>query len=154
AFDPATTNRELYLAISDAGQVAWLPVLTARMATEMPRARLSVVAVDTLVARGGLSAGEIDVLLGRGQSGPGIHVAAVCEERLVLVARRGHPILQGRATKPKLAALRHADVHVAAGHTNRDLVKAYARLGITRDVAVVVPTFTAAAAIVAGTDLV
>jgi DNA-binding transcriptional LysR family regulator len=43
---------------------------------------------------------------------------------------------------------------VAPGHGNRQLPARYAALGIVRDIAVVVPTFTAAAAVVARTDLV
>ena len=57
-------------------------------------------------------------------------------------------------TKAQLAALRHVEVQIAPGRGNRDLAASYAALGVVRDIAVVVPTFTAAAAIVAATDLV
>jgi DNA-binding transcriptional LysR family regulator len=43
---------------------------------------------------------------------------------------------------------------VAPGRGYRQLASAYARLGIPRDVALVVPSFLAAAAIVGGTDYV
>ena len=43
---------------------------------------------------------------------------------------------------------------MAPGRGSRPLATSYAALGVVRDIAVVVPTFTAAAAVVAGTDLV
>jgi hypothetical protein len=42
----------------------------------------------------------------------------------------------------------------APGRGSRPLAASYAALGVARDIAVVVPTFAAAAAVVAGTDLV
>lgn len=150
AFDPKTTTRELSLAIADAGQVAWLPSLAAAMSIEMPRARLRVVGIDALVARGGLAAGDIDASIGRADRSPGIHATQLCEEPMVLVVRSDHPL---GAPRRDLASLRHVDVHVATGRPNADLVKAYARAGLPREVAMVVPTFTAAAAVAATTDL-
>jgi DNA-binding transcriptional LysR family regulator len=153
-FDPTTTERTFSLAAADVVQVVKLPRIVAALARRMPRARLRVVSVDTLVASGGLAGPEIDVLIGVGEKGPGVHVQALYEERIVLVARAGHPTARGRVTKAELAALRHVEVQISPGRGNRDLAASYAALGVARDIAVVVPTFTAAAAIVAATDLV
>ncbi|HWL87194.1 MAG TPA: LysR substrate-binding domain-containing protein, partial [Polyangiaceae bacterium] len=60
----------------------------------------------------------------------------------------------GAVSKRQLAALRHVDIEVAPGRGYRTLASTYARLGIDRDVALVVPSFVAAAAIVAATDFV
>ncbi len=155
-FDPATTDRTFSLATADVGQVVKLPGIVAALARAMPRARLRVASVDTLLASGGLAGPEIDVLIGVGEKGPGVHVQPLYEETIVLVCRAGHPALRGRGrvTKQQLTALRHVEVQVAPGRGNRDLAASYAALGVARDIAVVVPTFTAAAAIVAATDLV
>jgi DNA-binding transcriptional LysR family regulator len=153
-FDPATTDRELTLAIADVGQVVTLPRIVAALAAKMPRARLRVLSIDTLFATGGLAGTEIDVAIGAGETSPGVNAQPLYEERLVLVARAGHPTVRARVTKPQLAALRHVEVQVAPGRGSRPLAASYAALGVARDTAVVVPTFTAAAAIVAGTDLV
>ena len=72
----------------------------------------------------------------------------------MLVARAGHPTVRSRVIQTQLAALRHVEVQVAPGHGNRQLAARYAALGVARNIAVFVPTFTAAAAIVASTDLV
>src|SRR5215470_13785517 len=52
--DPAATTRQLTLAIADVGQLVRLPRLAALVARELPRARLRVVGIDTLLSSGGL----------------------------------------------------------------------------------------------------
>jgi len=154
-FDPATTTRQFTLAIADAGQVARLPRLVKLLATEMPHARLRVVGIDTYVSSGGVAGMEIDVaIIAVEEKGPGIHITPLYEEESVLVVRKGHPCAGGRITKAQLAKLQHADVQVAPGRGYRELARSYARLGIEREVAVVVPSFIAAAAVVAQTDFV
>jgi DNA-binding transcriptional LysR family regulator len=154
AFDPATTDRQLTLAMADVVQIVKLPAIVAALAAKMPRARLRVLSIDGLFASGGLAGTEVDVVLGAGEKGPGVRARPVYQERIELVARAGHPALRGRMTKARLAALRHVEIQVAPGRGNQRLAASYVAQGITRDVAVVVPTFTAAAAVVAGSDLV
>lgn len=154
AFDPATTTRRFTLAVADVGQVELLPRIAQRLVAEMPRAHLRVLGIDSLMTHGGLAGPEIDVAIGLGEGGVGIHDAPLGAERLVPVARTAHPFAGARVSKAQLAALRHVDVQVAPGHSHRGLVAAYAALSITRDVAIVVPSFAAATAIIAETDLV
>jgi DNA-binding transcriptional LysR family regulator len=153
AFDPATTRRQFTLAVADAGQVVRLPKIAALMAAELPRARLRVVGIDTLVATGGLAGTTVDAAIGVAEKLSGDHTRALYDERTVLVARRDHPA-GARVSKAALGALRHVDVHVTPGLGNVALTAAFAGLGIPREVAIVVPTFAAAAAVVAATDLV
>ena len=121
----------------------------------MPHAHLRVFGIDSLVSLGGLASTEVDVVIGVGEEGPGIHVEPLFEERTVLVARRAHRGVSARLSRSALAAQRHVAVEMAPGKVLRDLTgAAYARAGIARDVAVVVPTFTAAAAVAASTNLV
>lgn len=152
--DPARTEREFTLAIADVGQLAQLPRIVERLTTAMPSARLRVVSIDTLHAAGGLASTTVDVSIGAGERGPGVLAEPLYEERIVLVARRGHPRVKAHVGKRALESLRHVEVHVAPGKGNRGLAAAYAAAGVTRDIAVTVPTFTAAAAIVSKTDLV
>jgi len=153
-FEVATTEREFTLAVADAGQIVSLPQIVTALSKEMPRARLRVLSIDTLYAAGGLAGTEIDVAIGAGEKGTGIHLAPLYEESIVLVARLGHPRARRRISRAQLAALRHVDVQVAPGRGSRPLATSYAALGVVRDVAIVVPTFTAAAAVVAATDCV
>jgi DNA-binding transcriptional LysR family regulator len=154
-FDATTSSLRFTLAVSDAGQIVRLPRLAGLFRAEMPRSRLRVVAVDTMVALGGLGGTEVDVAIGVGEKSAGTHRRALFDEPTVLVARDGHPALGGaRAGKRALEGIGHVEVHVAFGRPNRDVPASWAKAGIERDVVVVVPTFTAALSVVAATDLV
>jgi len=154
-FDAASCTRMFTLAVADAGQVTWLARIAGAMAREMPRAHLRVVGIDSLVSLGDLTSAEIDLHLGKRGKGPGLHVEPLFEERSVLVARRGHPALGKRLLRRALAGLRHVRVDMVPGRNVRDPVAAaYARVGVAREVVMTVPSFTAAATVVAASDLV
>ncbi|RKG68229.1 LysR family transcriptional regulator [Corallococcus sp. CA054B] len=154
-FEPARCTRTFTLAVADAGQVTWGPRIAARMAEEMPHARLSVVGIASLVALGDLTSSQVDLHIGLAGRGAGLHVEPLLDERTVLVAREDHPALAKRLSPRALSALRHVGVEMVPGKGFRDLVgAAYARAGIRREVAMTVPSFLTAAAMVASTDLV
>ena len=154
-FDAASCARRFTLAIADAGQVTWLPRIANRMARAMPRAQLRVVGIDSLVSLGDLTSSEVDLHIGLAGAGTGLHVEPLFEERMVLVARRQHRATGKRLSRTALAGLHHVRVDMLPGKQLRDPVAAaYARAGIERVVALTVPSFTAAAAVVAATDLV
>lgn len=153
--DPSSTTRQFTLAIADAGQLVQGARLASDFASKMPLARLRVVGIDTLVSSGGLSGTEIDLAIAAlDEKTPGVQTKALYKESAVLVARLGHPLAGASVSKRLLGELRHVDVQVAPGRGYRGLASAYAQRGIVRDVALIVPSFTAAAAIVAGTDFV
>jgi DNA-binding transcriptional LysR family regulator len=154
AFEPSTAQVVLTLAQADSGQLARLPRLAVLVANRLPQARLRVVNVDTMLALGGLGGTEVDVAIGVSHAAPGIHRQPLYTEHYVVIARRDHPRLGARAGRRALAAERHDEVHVAFGKPSPVLDRAYQKLGVARKIAVVVPTFTAAAAVVAATDLV
>jgi DNA-binding transcriptional LysR family regulator len=154
-FDPTTCTRTFTLAAADAGQLTYGPELAKRMLRELPRARLRLVAIDSLVSLGDLASSEIDLHFGVRARGSALHVQPLVDERTVLVARRGHPATRKRASPRSLATLRHVRIDMVPGRGFRDAVAdAYERADLPRDVAMSVPTFTAAAAVVSATDLV
>jgi DNA-binding transcriptional LysR family regulator len=154
-FDAASCTRTFTLAIADAGQVTWLPHIALRMAEAMPRAHLRVIGIDSLVSLGDLSSPEVDLHIGLRGTGAGLHAEPLFEERTVLVARRGHRVIGKRLSRSGLGTLRHVRVDMLPGRNLRDPVAAaYARAGIERVVALTVPSFAAAAAVVATADLV
>jgi len=155
AFDPATARRQFTLALSDAGQIAHLPRLMKVLAKEIPYSQLRVVGIDTYISSGGIMGTEVDVaLIAVAERAPGVHSMPLYKEESVLVARRGHARASAQITKKQLGQLQHVDVQVAPGRGYRELAGIYARLNIKREVALVVPSFIAAAAVVARTDFV
>lgn len=150
-FDAATTPRTFRLALSDGEQVTVLPALAAAFARRFPKAALEIVSVDTLIARGGLAGSDVDAALG--PDGGDAHQTWLFDEGAVLVVRTGHPALDGGPAA--LFAQRHVDVRLALGQGGQGHAQAETAMrgaGIVRDVAVVVPTFSAAARVVAATD--
>lgn len=155
AFDPASCTRTFTLAMADAGQVAWLPHIGTALSRAMPHARLRVVGIDALLSLGDLASSEVDLHVGVRATGPGIHAESLYEERALLVARQGHPQLEGKLSRRRLGCLRHVSVDLAPGRGFRDPVaQTYARARVERSVAMTVPSFVAAAAVVAATELV
>jgi DNA-binding transcriptional LysR family regulator len=125
------------------------------MTRELPKAHLRVVGIDSLVSLGDLTSSEIDLHIGVRGKGAGLHVEPLFDERVVLVARRGHPAVGKRLSRRTLGGLHHVRVDMVPGKNFRDRVAvAYARAGVPREVVLTVPTFTAAAAVVAASDLV
>jgi DNA-binding transcriptional LysR family regulator len=154
-FDAASCTRTFTLAMADAGQVARLPRIVSAMARQMPNARLRVVGIDSLLSLGDLASTEVDLHFGVRATGPGIHAEPLFDEQTVLVARKHHPERARRLSRSRLGSLRHVGVEMAPGRGFRDLTAAaYARARVDRTVTVSVPTFTAAAAVAAATDLV
>jgi DNA-binding transcriptional LysR family regulator len=154
-FDAARCTRTFTLALADVGQVSMLPSIASALAREMPNARLRVVDIASLLSLGDLASHEVDLHIGVRANGPGIHAQPLLEDPTVLVARRGHPVCTRKLSRQRLGSLLHVAVEMAPGRGLRDSVAAaYARSRIDRNVSVTVPTFAAAAAVAAGTDLV
>ncbi|KST57336.1 LysR family transcriptional regulator [Methylobacterium sp. GXS13] len=101
-----------------------------------------------------LREGAVDLEIGvLGASGPEIRVQALFRDRFVGVVRRDHPLLEVPITPESYGACEH----VAAsrrGVRSGPVDDALARLGLSREVIVVVPSFAAALAVAAGSDLV
>lgn len=156
-FDPATSTRAFALACSDADHLCVVPQVARLFAERLPRAQLRALGIDHLEASGGLEQGDTDVAIAPAMPlGPGLHAQPLYRDDAVLVLRGDHPLARGRLTRARFNALGHVDLWLAlgkAGVGNR-YASAYLREhGLERRIAMVAPSFTAAAAIVAQTDL-
>ena len=149
------TTRELTIALSDAELVERVAKIAKVFAQRLPLARLRVVSLDTLISSGGLAGEEVDLTIGPPHPEDGVHSQPLFREEGIFVARRRHPRVKRKLTPALFNSERHVDLHIllgkpGAGH--RAVEAAFAAAGLTRDIAVTVPTFSAAAAVVASTD--
>ncbi len=71
-FSPRTCERKFTIALSDADQIAFLPRLSAEFSKRLPRARLRVVSLDTLVSTGGLAGELVDLTIGPMEKAEGV----------------------------------------------------------------------------------
>lgn len=154
-FDRAACTRTFTLAVADVGQVVWVPRIARAMRRELPRAHLRVVGIDALVSLGDLASSEVDLHLGVAGRGPGLHLEVAYADPSLLACRRDHPAADRKLTRGALAGLQHVRVEMVPGKNFRDPHAAtFAKAGVPRDVVMTVPTFVAAAEVVAQSDLV
>jgi DNA-binding transcriptional LysR family regulator len=135
-----------------------VPRIAVAFARKLPSASLRVLSVDQLESKGGLAGGQVDVVIAPAHGPtPDVHAADLYEEEGVLVVRKGHPRARRRMSKDRFNSLRHIDILLALdspGIGHRIVEDFFASHGLRRDIAVSVPSFGAAAAIAAQTDLV
>jgi DNA-binding transcriptional LysR family regulator len=155
AFNTATTTRRFTIALSDANQVVILPRIASLFSAEMPRALLRTISIDSLALLDGLAGPEVDVVIGPHAGGTNIHAELLVDQPTVLVCRRDHPTASKPRSRDRVKALRHVAIEMAPGRGLRDVTAAaYSAAGVARDVAMTVPSFMCAAAVVATTDFV
>jgi DNA-binding transcriptional LysR family regulator len=160
-FHPAMTRRRFTLALSEVDQTCSAPEIAAGLTQRMPRAGLQIVNLDTLAATDGLATGTIDAAMVSTPSvprKPGLHAMALYDEEGALLVRQAHPaVRRGRISAEQFNDLRHVDTWIVLGRPTRGHVVAetfFARHGLKRDVALIVPSYITAAMVVAASDLV
>lgn len=160
AFDAKSCEREFRIALADNDQASLLPSLARVFARQLPRACLHAVSIDTLISHGGLATPVADAAIGPRLDEPDLHHVPLYEEGAVVVVRRSHPEVPARAkslSRELFLKLRHVDTHIALGKPgvgHRAAKDLFSRHGLTRDVALTVPSFSAAVMVAAKTDLV
>lgn len=152
-FDPARATEEFDLLLSDLGEMIYLPALMAYMQKHAPRARIRV----RQLARGGyteaLEAGMADLAIGYlPHPRSSLRARKLFSDNFVCMVRVDHPVLADPMTLKKFAELSHVAVSRRGGREGL-VTAALATLGVERRIALVIPHFAAAPAVVAASDL-
>ncbi|UQI44591.1 LysR family transcriptional regulator [Streptomyces sp. HU2014] len=151
--DPATLARTFTLSGHDINILAFGAALLRRARDEAPGVTLRFLAEGP----GGpapLRDGAIDLEVGViDRQEPEIRVGTLLQDRMVGVARAGHPLLTGTVTPRRYAAAGHL-VDSRRGRLSGPVDEALAAYGLRRRVVGTVPTFAAALHVLAGTDAV
>ena len=153
AFDPSTVARTFVIACADYAEVILLPRLLPVLRREAPGMDVVTRFLGDDFDRAA-QARDVDLAYGtRFRTLSGISVEKVCEEGMVVLVRRGHPVLAGRMTARRYAALDHVLV-APRGLPGGAVDTALEPLGLSRRVVLRMPHFVAAAVVVSKTDLV
>lgn len=149
-FDPVTDDRLFRIAAPDYETALFAPLLA--IPGRGPRLVFrTLIRAEALTA---LELGDIDLLLGYTlDRAPAVDSETLYEEEYRVVARLGHPALEGALDGPRFAGFDHALVS-PGGDIGGVVDKVLATAGLARRVAVAVPYFMAALAIVARTELI
>ncbi|MCD9143231.1 LysR family transcriptional regulator [Streptomyces albireticuli] len=151
--DPATLTRTFTLSAHDSSILAFGAALLGRARDEAPGVTLRFLAEGP----GGpapLRDGVIDLEVGViDRQEPEIRVETLFQDRMVGVARAGHPLLTGTVTPRRYAAAGHL-VDSRRGRLSGPVDEALAAHGLRRRVVGSVPTFAAALHVLGATDAV
>lgn len=152
-FDPASTEKEFTLALRDVLESTVLPPLMVALEHDAPHARVAAVQVDRRELESELQAGTldcaIDVLL---PLAPDIRHARILADRTLVVARRGHPRLQGDITLDQYLAEEHV---LASSRRKGPGIEDFelSRIGMQRKIRLRCQHYFAACRVVSQTDL-
>jgi DNA-binding transcriptional LysR family regulator len=154
-FDPATSDREFGLLVSDVGMVRFLPPLLERMADAAPRARLRAVPLGSWQIESRLESGEADLALGAfPRAASHLRRQKLYSDGYVSVARKDHPRLREMRSPAGFGAQRHILIiaseigHAAHSQAERAISASIA----PSNMLLRVPSFLAGAIVAAQTD--
>lgn len=153
-FEAASSRRSFTIAMSDVGEIYFMPRLIACCAALAPQVMIGSVRLRDIDLRADLEAGRVDLALGAFEDAPG----ALFQRRLfrqpyVSMFRRDHPISQGELTPARLIAARHLVV-TAMDSPYDSINAALGTAGVDLVHACKVPHFAAVPYILSTTDLV
>ncbi len=135
AFDPLLTQWRAQIAMTDIGEIVFLPRLIAHCAHHAPGLTIETLRDSQTKASGqGAAAGGMTTAMAEGRVDlamgwlpdvtQGLYQRKLFTQRYVCIARQGHPLLQGKRPKLTLEKFLQAE-HVAiraegTGHTRAD----------------------------------
>lgn len=153
-FDPATSTRSFVLGASDYAALTLLPGLIARLRQVAPGIDLRMRPVTPADVGQAMRRRQIDLAIGPLSASPGPVIATpLFSERLVLVARRGHPDLTRPLDARRFAELPHLLV-TPQGDGTGSVDERLREQGLTRRIVLTLAHFGAAPGVIAASDLV
>ena len=159
SFDPASSERSFTLAMTDVGEMYFLPVLMDALAEDAPGVTLNVVAVTSASLRDDMASGRTDLALGLlPQLQAGYFQQALFRQPYVCLMREGHSLAAKHIlTLSDFAAASHVRVIAAGtGHGRADeaLSEALERQGLQRRIRLTVPHYVALGDVLGHSDLI
>ena len=108
-FDPATSERAFRVAMTDIGEIVFLPTLMRALQDQAPGVSLSTVRNAPVDTREEMARGGVDLAVGwLPDLDAGFHQRRLFEQRYVCLMAAGHPLARGRLTLSRFCSARHA----------------------------------------------
>jgi DNA-binding transcriptional LysR family regulator len=153
--DPATMEATLVIAASDYVQYALLSRFSVALRTEAPRVRIAWRALDVLAVATQLERGEVDLVLASPDHAPAaMRQRQLFREDYVVIARQGHPAVQGRLSLDVFCALEHIVVSPQGGGFSGPADAALEAIGHRRIVALSTSGFLIVPEVVSRSDMI
>jgi DNA-binding transcriptional LysR family regulator len=152
-FDPASSSRRFTIAVREAQEVSFMPRLVERLTQRAPNVELATVRIERRDLEDELQSGELDAALDVGLPvSPDVRRERVSSESLAVLARSGHPRVQGALDLETYLSLEHVLVTGRRRGGGYEDV-ALGRLGMARRIRLRCQQHGAACAVVSRTDL-
>lgn len=154
SFDPLTSTRTFHLAMTDIGEIYFMPPLMERLSALAPGIRISTQRPNSGDLRNDMESGAVDLAVGlQPNLQAGFFQRRLFRQRYVCVYRQGHPSARTPMTLDQFSALDHVGVVAAnTGHSEIDVL--LDRAGVKRNLRLSVPHFVAVGHILQSTDLI
>ncbi|QNA89133.1 LysR family transcriptional regulator [Massilia sp. Dwa41.01b] len=153
-FDPATSTRGFTVAMSDVGEVYFMPALIERCRSLAPGVRISSVRAGAIALKEEMESGRVDLAVGAFDDvSEALYGRLLFRQPYVSMVRHAHPLASGEVTLARFLACEHLLVDSADSpyeRVNALLEKA----GIGPSTRFRVPHFTAVPYIVSASELV
>jgi len=153
-FSAERSARAFRVAMTDIGEIHFLPRLLQAVQHAAPGVALSTVRDSAINLREEMSGGSVDLAVGwLPDLSAGFHQRRLFSQRYVCLMSQRNPLARGKLTPARFLAARH--VQAAAEGTGHERVdKLLRRARLPRDLALTVPHFVALPFIVAESELV
>jgi DNA-binding transcriptional LysR family regulator len=154
-FDPATTTHTFSIALSDVGEIVFLPRLLQLFAARAPNANLRSVSLPPSQIERGLESGDVDLAVGYfpDLSGNNFFQQRLFTHRFICLMRSDHPLIREPLTLPQFVASGHAVVR-AEGRSQEVLEQFLEKKRIRRRAVLETSHFMSLPFILARTDLI
>lgn len=153
AFDPATSERNFRICMTDISQLVLLPKLWQTLHVVAPRIRIDILPLSDESGRM-LERGEADLAIGfLPQLEAGFYQTVLFRQSHVCLVSARHPRIRERLTLEDFQREEHAVIS-SSGAAPLLVDQEIARLGLARRISLRIPNFIGAALVVEGTELI
>ena len=153
-FDPATSGRRFTLAMTDVGEVYFMPVLIERCRASAPNVEIASIRANGLTLKDDMETGRVDLAIGAFEDvSEALYHRALFRQPFVSMFRKDHPLAKGKVDLARFVAAPHLIVDAAQSPYDR-INGLLEKAGVTAGARFRVPHFTAVPYIVSTSELV
>ena len=154
-FDPATSTRSFTLALSDVGEMAFLPILLGPLRSEAPHCAVRAASPSPVQLAHDLEKGDIDVALGYfpALTSKNLRHRRLSTHRFACLLRADHPIRAERLAAQDFLEAEHVVVR-EDGRSQEVVERFFERRRVRRKVAVYASHFLGVPFLIASSDLI
>jgi DNA-binding transcriptional LysR family regulator len=154
SFDPQTSARTFTLAVTDIGEIYFLPLLMDCLKRTAPEVTISTVRNTAINLKEEMETGRVDLALGLlPDLKAGFFQRRLFRHKYVCMFRKGHPLDKAKFTLKDFSAAEHVVV-VAAGTGHGKVDELMEHAGVKRTIRLRVPHYVAVGHILQETDMV